>query len=88
MIGDFNKRLGSNFIDGKDEIYFHCWFKDFDCEGLIEKSKPAWHIPKLKNFVNTSNFNKYLESTDSDTEEIAPENDHFLNGKKIFYDIV
>ncbi len=50
MIGDFNKRLGSNFIDGKNEIYFHCWFKDFDCEGLREKSKPAWHIPKLKNF--------------------------------------
>ena len=78
MIGDPNKRLGSNFIDGKDEIYFHCWFKDFDWEGLREKSIPAWHIPKLKNFDDTSNYNEYPESTDSETEEIDPENDPFL----------
>ena len=49
LIGNPEKRMGSNFINGKNDIYSHKWFKDFNWESLLNKSMIAWHIPKVKN---------------------------------------
>ena len=78
LVGNPDKRMGSKFIDGKCDIYLHQWFKDFDWESLINKKIVAWHIPKIKNCNDTSNYKEYSNS-ESDVEEIENEKDPFLN---------
>jgi serine/threonine protein kinase len=78
LIGNPEKRMGSNFINGKNDIYYHKWFKDFNWESLLNKSMIAWHIPKVKKNNDTSNYKEYSDS-ESDVEEIENDNDPFLN---------
>ena len=78
MVGDPEKRMGSGVKNGKNDIYSHRWFKDFDWDALINKTIKAWHVPKLKNNEDTTNYNEYPES-DSEGEDISSEDDPFKN---------
>ena len=78
MVGDPKRRMGSSEKNGKNYVYSHPLFKGFNWNGLENKTISPWHIPKLKNLEDTSNYNEYSDS-DSEPEEVPPSEDPFSN---------
>ena len=55
------KRLGSG-PNGAEDIKAHHWFTGFDWKALEERKMRAPFLPRLKNMMDTSNFDELDEA--------------------------
>ncbi|KAI8093305.1 camp-dependent protein kinase 9 [Halteromyces radiatus] len=65
LVGDRSKRLG-NLKGGSEDVKRHKWFRGVDWLGLLEKNVRAPIIPSYHHPGDTSNFEKYPETPDTD----------------------
>ncbi|KAI8063799.1 camp-dependent protein kinase 9 [Gongronella butleri] len=75
LVGDRSKRLG-NLKGGSEDLKRHKWFRGVDWLGLLEKNVRAPIIPAYRHPGDTSNFEKYPETHDSD-RHVAPGDDPY-----------
>ncbi|KAI8979569.1 camp-dependent protein kinase 9 [Mycotypha africana] len=66
LVSDRTKRLG-NLKGGSEDVKRHKWFRGVDWIGLLEKNVRAPIIPHYPHPGDTSNFEKYPESFDPDS---------------------
>ncbi|CAO3621657.1 unnamed protein product [Cunninghamella blakesleeana] len=65
LVGDRSKRLG-NLKGGSEDVKRHKWFRGVDWIGLLDKNVRAPIIPPYRHPGDTSNFEKYPETPESD----------------------
>lgn len=74
--------------NNSQDVYEHRWFRDYDWDGLMNMTLPAFHTPRIKyinlydiNYRSIDDTSNYADYYDSDTEVISLEKDHdpFLN---------
>ncbi|SAL98351.1 hypothetical protein [Absidia glauca] len=65
LVGDRSKRLG-NLKGGSEDVKRHKWFRGVDWLGLLEKNVRAPIIPPYHHPGDTSNFEKYPDTPDTD----------------------
>ncbi len=46
------------FLDGAEEVINHKWFKNLNWNGILNKKIKAPYIPKIKDELDVSNFDK------------------------------
>jgi len=46
------------FKDGAEEVMNHKWFKNLNWNGILNKKIKAPYIPKIKDELDVSNFDK------------------------------
>ena len=74
-----NNENSSNEIK-KINIYDHIFVKTFPWKELRNKQIIAWHIPKIKNIGDASNFNEYPDDdSDIEIEDVSEDKDPFLS---------
>jgi serine/threonine protein kinase len=61
------KRLGS-LAGGEEGIYMHPWFKNIDFAALRNKQIKAPHVPKIKDPLDSSNFEDWSHLVDKTKE--------------------
>ncbi len=54
-----DKRLGSDKKLGAEEIKRHRWFSRIDWKALEQRKLPAPFKPRVKNVLDTSNFDNF-----------------------------
>ncbi|KAI7905396.1 camp-dependent protein kinase 9 [Cokeromyces recurvatus] len=79
LVSDRTKRLG-NLKGGSEDVKRHKWFRGVDWIGLLEKNVRAPIIPHYPHPGDTSNFEKYPETTfDNHFNQEDPYKDLFKN---------
>jgi len=69
LTADLTKRIG-NLKGGADDIKKHKWFAGLDWDQLLKREIPAPIVPAVKSKDDTSNFDKYPDSDESQRVKI------------------
>ncbi|KAL1926709.1 hypothetical protein VTP01DRAFT_5604 [Rhizomucor pusillus] len=72
LVGDLTKRLG-NLKGGSEDVKRHKWFRGVDWIGLLDKTVRPPIIPNYRHPGDTSNFEKYPETFETDKNAPAGE---------------
>jgi serine/threonine protein kinase len=62
LVKDPTKRLGCMFA-GAEDVKEHKWYGEIDWDRLLNRDIEAPYLPKVKSAIDTSQFDKYPEST-------------------------
>ncbi|KAG0190973.1 cAMP-dependent protein kinase [Apophysomyces sp. BC1034] len=74
LVGDRTRRLG-NLKSGSEDVKRHKWFRGVDWIGLLDKNVQAPIVPLYQHPGDTSNFEKYPDTMETDRNTVTSKED-------------